>query len=144
MELKILNQSLGNKGCTILKYLRTFSQNICFKTEIIFIIQRVSAICLKANKLNNSNSFLDWSQTSQNETSEYITSCITTFCLDKSLVVPVVLRHLTPEWVSLIGLVTIAASVMSSIDSSFLAASSMFAHNVHKMVFRPMVSLVRS
>lgn len=54
-----------------------------------------------------------------------------------SIVVPLVLKYLTPSWVSFFGLGAISAAVMSSTDSSMLSASTMLARNVYKKVFRP-------
>ncbi|XP_078356322.1 high-affinity choline transporter 1-like, partial [Oculina patagonica] len=59
---------------------------------------------------------------------------------DKTLILPMVLQYLTPTAVSFVGLGAVSAAVMSSADSSFLSASSMFAHNVYKQVFRQKVS----
>ena len=53
---------------------------------------------------------------------------------EPAIILPYVLRYLTPPFVATIGLCAIAAAVMSSVDSSILSASSMFAWNV----FRPM------
>lgn len=49
-----------------------------------------------------------------------------------ALTLPWVLRHLTPPVVATVGLAAIAAAVMSSIDSSILSTSSMFAWNVYR------------
>ena len=57
------------------------------------------------------------------------------------LILPLVLRYLTPSVVSFFGLGAISAAVMSSADSSVLSASSMFARNVWKSVFRQKVTL---
>ena len=51
-----------------------------------------------------------------------------------------VLQYLTPTAVSFVGLGAVSAAVMSSADSSFLSASSMFARNVYKLIFRQNVS----
>jgi len=56
---------------------------------------------------------------------------------DTRLVLPMVLQYLSPSWVSFIGLGAISAAVMSSADSSVLSASSMFGHNIYKLIFRP-------
>lgn len=56
-----------------------------------------------------------------------------------SNILPLVMQYLTPTWVSFIGLGAVAAAVMSSTDSSILSASSMFARNIYKMIFRPKV-----
>ncbi|XP_033309945.1 high-affinity choline transporter 1-like isoform X2 [Bombus bifarius] len=52
-------------------------------------------------------------------------------------VLPIVLRYLTPQWVSFVGLGAISAAVMSSADSSILASSSMFSRNVYRLTLRP-------
>ncbi|XP_023229429.1 high-affinity choline transporter 1-like isoform X1 [Centruroides sculpturatus] len=52
------------------------------------------------------------------------------------LVLPMVLQYLTPAFVSFIGLGAVSAAVMSSSDSSILSASSMFARNIYKLIFR--------
>ncbi|XP_019644004.1 PREDICTED: high-affinity choline transporter 1-like isoform X1 [Branchiostoma belcheri] len=57
-----------------------------------------------------------------------------------SLILPLVLQHLTPVWVSFFGLGAVSAAVMSSADSSILSASSMFSRNVYKLVFRQKAS----
>lgn len=56
------------------------------------------------------------------------------------LILPLVLLHLCPKFVAFIGLGAVSAAVMSSADSSVLSASSMFARNVWKLVFRNQVS----
>jgi len=53
------------------------------------------------------------------------------------LVLPYVLRYLTPPVVGVIGLGAVAAAVMSSVDSSILSASSMFVCNVYHPLIRP-------
>ncbi|KAL7631297.1 UNVERIFIED_CONTAM: hypothetical protein RMT77_018400 [Armadillidium vulgare] len=55
---------------------------------------------------------------------------------EKSLILPLVIHHLTPTWISYLGLGAVSAAVMSSADSSILSSSSMFARNLYKNVFR--------
>ncbi|XP_048513592.1 high affinity choline transporter 1 [Athalia rosae] len=59
---------------------------------------------------------------------------------DANVVLPLVLRYLTPQWVSFIGLGAVSAAVMSSADSSILASSSMFARNIYRLTIRPKAS----
>jgi high affinity choline transporter 7 len=58
---------------------------------------------------------------------------------EAKLILPLVLQHLCPKFVGFIGLGAVSAAVMSSADSSVLSASSMFARNVWKLVFRDQV-----
>ncbi|XP_060081442.1 high affinity choline transporter 1-like [Ylistrum balloti] len=56
------------------------------------------------------------------------------------MVLPYVLKEFTPVPVAVIGLGAISAAVMSSMDSSVLASSSMFTKNVYKQLLRPKAS----
>ena len=55
-----------------------------------------------------------------------------------------VMQYLCPPWVSFIGLGAVSAAVMSSADSSILSASSMFARNIYKSIFRQKVITIMS
>ncbi|GAB6018839.1 hypothetical protein CHUAL_000500 [Chamberlinius hualienensis] len=59
---------------------------------------------------------------------------------DQKQILPMVLQYLTPQIVSFFGLGAVSAAVMSSADSSVLGASSMFARNVYKLIFRQRAS----
>lgn len=59
---------------------------------------------------------------------------------ETSMVLPLVLQYLTPDFISFFGLGAVSAAVMSSADSSVLSASSMFARNVYKLIFRQRAS----
>lgn len=56
------------------------------------------------------------------------------------MILPIVLQHLCPPFVSFFGLGAVSAAVMSSADSSILSASSMFARNIYQLAFRQSVS----
>lgn len=55
---------------------------------------------------------------------------------ETSMILPMVLQYLTPDFVSFFGLGAVSAAVMSSADSSVLSAASMFARNVYRLIFR--------
>lgn len=57
-----------------------------------------------------------------------------------ALVLPYLLRHAMPLWVSVIGLGAVTAAVMSSVDSSILSASSLLAWNLYVRLLRPAAS----
>ncbi|SEI07416.1 solute carrier family 5 (high affinity choline transporter), member 7 [Halobacillus karajensis] len=57
-----------------------------------------------------------------------------------AVILPHILRYLTPELVSAIGLGALAAAVMSSMDSSILSASSMASWNVYRPLLKPNAS----
>ena len=63
---------------------------------------------------------------------------------DTRMILPMVLQYLTPSAASFFGLGAVSAAVMSSADSSVLSASSMFARNVYKLIFRQNVSQTSS
>lgn len=56
------------------------------------------------------------------------------------MILPIVLQHLCPPFVSFFGLGAVSAAVMSSADSSILSASSMFARNIYQQAFRQSAS----
>lgn len=62
----------------------------------------------------------------------------TTFSDD--MILPMVLQHLTPPYISFFGLGAVSAAVMSSADSSILSASSMFSRNIYRLIFRQKAS----
>lgn len=53
------------------------------------------------------------------------------------LVLPQVLRDLTPAWVGIVGLCAVASAIMSSVDASVYSAASMFSWNIINRIFRP-------
>ncbi|WP_181347790.1 sodium:solute symporter family protein [Thalassobacillus sp. CUG 92003] len=57
-----------------------------------------------------------------------------------SVILPHVLRYLTPELVASVGLGALAAAVMSSMDSSILSASSMASWNIYRPLINPEAS----
>ncbi|XP_035521723.1 high affinity choline transporter 1-like isoform X2 [Morone saxatilis] len=55
-------------------------------------------------------------------------------------ILPLALQYLTPTWLSVLGIGSVAAAVMSSVDSVLLSSASMFTQNIYKTTLRKQAS----
>ncbi|KAM7002990.1 high affinity choline transporter 1-like [Tautogolabrus adspersus] len=55
-------------------------------------------------------------------------------------ILPLALQNLTPNWLSVLGIGSVAAAVMSSMDSVLLSSASMFTQNIYKTTLRKQAS----
>ncbi|KAL1440414.1 hypothetical protein MTO96_009455 [Rhipicephalus appendiculatus] len=63
---------------------------------------------------------------------------------DRASVLPFALYYMSPLWISIAGLLGITAAIMSSVDSSMLAASTLLTHNVYRTLIRPTASALET
>lgn len=116
--------------------LLSYLQSACINSGIIVLSSAEKRrICTEhfKNKFTYFNCFLqDWNQTTY--------GFISPKDKDQSdMILPIVLQHLCPPYISFFGLGAVSAAVMSSADSSILSASSMFARNIYQLAFRQSV-----
>ncbi|KAI1899355.1 hypothetical protein AGOR_G00060930 [Albula goreensis] len=106
----------------------TYAQVLSFLAAFGCLVMAVPSVLIGAIGAST-----DWNQTSYGSTPPMLKD-------ESDMILPIVLQHLCPPYISFFGLGAVSAAVMSSADSSILSASSMFARNIYQLAFRQSAS----